>query len=337
MMIEKNYSLRQLNTFGLDVKTDFYVKYSSVDELKHFLQSKQKPDCRVLVLGGGSNLLFDGDFKGLIIHSATRGIEVVSETGNEVIVRSAAGETWDDLVAWTVAKGFYGLENLSYIPGQVGASAVQNIGAYGVEVKDVFEKATGLWLNSGDYFEISKEDVGFDYRYSVFKGPLKGQVVLTDIYFRLKKNGVLNFEYGALSKAVDALGGATLETIRRAVIQIRKSKLPDPEILGNAGSFFKNPVVSGDVFNSLEASYPNMPYFRLPDHNMVKIPAGWLIEQCGWKGKSMGHAAVHQNQALVIINMGGAVGHDITALAETIQNDVKSRFGIDLEMEVNIV
>ncbi|MGQ1946491.1 UDP-N-acetylmuramate dehydrogenase [Geofilum sp. OHC36d9] len=336
-MIEKNYSLRQLNTFGLDVKTDFYVKYGSVEELKRFLRSQQKPDCEILVLGGGSNLLFAGDFKGLIIHSATKGVEVVSETDNEVIVRSAAGETWDDLVAWTVAKGFYGLENLSYIPGQVGASAVQNIGAYGVEVKDVFEKATGVWLQTGGDFEISKDEIGFDYRYSVFKGPLKGQVVLTDVYFRLNKNGSLNFEYGALSKAVESLGGATLETIRQAVIQIRKSKLPDPETVGNAGSFFKNPVVSGDVFNSLVALYPNIPYYRLPDHKLVKIPAGWLIEQCGWKGKSMGQAAVHQNQALVIINRGGAVGNDIIALAETIQNDVKSRFGIDLEMEVNIV
>jgi UDP-N-acetylmuramate dehydrogenase len=264
-------------------------------------------------------------------------MEVVFENNDEVIVRSAAGETWDDLVAWSVAKGFYGLENLSYIPGQVGASAVQNIGAYGVEVKDVFEKATGLWLNSGDNFEISKDEIKFDYRYSVFKGPLKGQVVLTDVYFRLRKNGILNFEYGTLSKAVEAFGGATLETIRQAVIQIRKSKLPDPAIFGNAGSFFKNPVVSNEVFNSLVALYPNIPYYRVQDSTKVKIPAGWLIEQCGWKGKSMGKAAVHENQALVIINKGGAVGHEIVALAGTIQNDVKSRFGVNLEMEVNIV
>jgi len=338
-MIEKHYgySLQKLNTFGLDIVAKEYIKYYSVEELRETLKQRNPFAEPVLILGGGSNLLFKDDFKGVVLHSFIKGIEVVEETDEEVVIRVGAGEEWDDLVQWAVSHAFYGLENLSLIPGHVGAAPVQNIGAYGVEVKDVFEKAEGVWLDSGEFFQMEASQMKFDYRYSIFKGDLKGKVILTHLFFRLKKNGSLNLEYGSVRDAVKNIGEISLQNVREAIIQIRSSKLPDPSVLGNAGSFFKNPIVSNAHFTRLKEQFLEIPYYLLPNSDEVKIPAGWLIQECGWKGKSIGEAAVHDKQALVLINKGGASGNDLIQLALQIENDVLSRFSIQLEKEVTVI
>lgn len=335
--IKHDFSLKELNTFGLDVVAKEYIRYSSLDELRKTLQQKRLYSEPLLILGGGSNLLFEGDFNGVVLHSNIKGIEVVCESQNEVIVRAGAGEEWDGLVKWAVDQGFYGLENLSLIPGHVGAAPVQNIGAYGVEVKDVFEKATGVWIESGDDFSIELPQMQFDYRFSIFKGELKNRVVLSHVYFRLKKEGSLYLDYGSVREAVEKLGGATLSNVRKAVIEIRQSKLPDPKVLGNAGSFFKNPIVPNFHFLKIKKEYPHMPFYLQPSSDQVKIPAGWLIEQCGWKGKSLGQSAVHDKQALVLVNRGGATGNELVQLALAIEKDVKKHFDIELEKEVTVI
>lgn len=338
-MIEmhSNYALQKLNTFGLSVIAKEYIKYDSVKELQNTLRQRTPFTEPVLILGGGSNLLFKDDFQGVVLHSFIKGIEVVEQTANEVLIRVGAGVEWDDFVEWTVNHEFYGLENLSLIPGHVGAAPVQNIGAYGVEVKDVFERAEGVWLESGDVFEIEASQMEFDYRYSIFKGELKDKVVLTYLFFRLKKEGILNLDYGSVEESVKNLGEVSLKNVRKAIIQIRSSKLPDPSVIGNAGSFFKNPIVSKVHFMKLKESFPEMPYYILQNSDQVKIPAGWLIQECGWKGKSLGEAAVHDKQALVLINKGGATGRDLIRLALQIENDVFERFSIQLEKEVTVI
>lgn len=335
--IHHDYSLQKLNTFGLNITAKEYIKYNSLKGLKTTLKQRIPFTEPVLILGGGSNLLFENDFDGVVLHSFIKGIEVVDETADEVLIRVGAGEDWDNFVQWTVNSAFYGLENLSLIPGHVGAAPVQNIGAYGVEVKDVFEKAEGVWLNSGEAFSIEASQMQFGYRYSIFKGDLKGKVILTHLFFRLKKNGLLNLEYGSVRDAVKKIGEVSLQNVREAIIQIRSSKLPDPSVLGNAGSFFKNPLVSNAHFTKLKEQFPEIPYYLLPNSDQVKIPAGWLIQECGWKGRSMGEAAVHDKQALVLINKGDATGKDLIQLALKIENNVLSRFSIQLEKEVSVV
>lgn len=338
-MIEmhSNYALQKLNTFGLSVIAKEYIKYDSVKELQNTLRQRTPFTEPVLILGGGSNLLFKDDFQGVVLHSFIKGVEVVEQTANEVLIRVGAGVEWDDFVEWTVNHEFYGLENLSLIPGHVGAAPVQNIGAYGVEVKDVFERAEGVWLESGDVFEIEASQMEFDYRYSIFKGELKDKVVLTYLYFRLKKEGKLNLDYGSVQETVKNLGEVSLKNVRKAIIQIRSSKLPDPSVIGNAGSFFKNPIVSKVHFVKLKELFSELPYYILQNSDQVKIPAGWLIQKCGWKGKSLGEAAVHDKQALVLINKGGATGSDLIRLALQIENDVFERFSIQLEKEVTVI
>ncbi len=335
--IKHDYSLQKLNTFGLDIVAKEYIKYDSVDELKAILKQQNTIALPALILGGGSNLLFKEDFKGAVLHSFIKGMEVVEETTDEVLVRAGAGEEWDSLVQWAVDHAFYGLENLSLIPGHVGAAPVQNIGAYGVEIKDVFERAEGVWLASGEDFKIEASQMKFDYRYSIFKGDLKEKVILTHLFFRLKKKGVLHLDYGSVRDAVNILGETSLQNVREAIIQIRSSKLPDPSVLGNAGSFFKNPIISNEHFMKLKQQFSEIPYYLLSNSDQVKIPAGWLIQECGWKGKSLGEAAVHDKQALVLINKGGATGDDIIQLALRIENDVLSRFSIQLEKEVTVI
>lgn len=335
--IQHDYSLQKLNTFGLDIAAKEYIKYDSVDELKTILKQKNPFALPALILGGGSNLLFKEDFRGTVLHSFIKGIEVVEETTDEVLVRAGAGEEWDSLVQWAVDHTFYGLENLSLIPGHVGAAPVQNIGAYGVEIKDVFERAEGVWLASGEDFKIEASQMEFDYRHSIFKGDLKGKVILTHLFFRLKKKGVLHLDYGSVREAVKNLGETSLQNVREAIIQIRSSKLPDPSVLGNAGSFFKNPIISHAHFMKLKEQFSEIPYYLLSNSDQVKIPAGWLIQECGWKGKSLGEAAVHDKQALVLINKGGATGDDLIQLALQIENDVLSRFSIQLEKEVTVI
>ena len=329
-----NYSLLNHNTFGMDAKAKRYVEYDSEDELVQLLSSLQG---KVLHIGGGSNLLFCGDFDGTILHSAIKGIEVVEdvEGDDEVLVRVGAGEVWDDFVAWAVAEGYGGGENLSLIPGAVGASAVQNIGAYGVEAKDVIAMVEAVDMASGEKCLFANAECGYAYRQSIFKQELKGKYAITYVIYRLQKQPKLKLEYGNILAALEDKAQVTVADVRRAIIDIRNAKLPDPKVVGNAGSFFMNPVVSREKFLSIQKDYPTMPFYDVDGG--VKIPAGWLIEQCGWKGKSLGRAGVHDKQALVLVNRGGASSEEIVTLCNTICKDVHERFGIDIHPEVNFI
>ena len=328
-----NYSLLKHNTFGMDVKAKRYVEYDSEEELQDIL-----PTCgAVLHVGGGSNLLFRGDYDGTVLHSDISGIEVLKpiENKDEVLVRVGAGVVWDDFVAWAVEQGLGGVENLSLIPGEVGASAVQNIGAYGVEAKDVIVQVEAISLTEGTKRIFSKEDCKYSYRQSVFKKELKGQYAITYVTYRLQKVPVLKLEYGNIKAVLGEKKEVTIADVRQAIIDIRKAKLPNPEVQGNAGSFFMNPVVSREKFLSLQKVYPQMPYYEVADG--VKIPAGWMIEQCGWKGKALGRAGVHDKQALVLVNLGGATSDEIIRLCDTICKDVYDKFGIHIHPEVNLI
>lgn len=333
----ENYSLKNHHTFGMALSAKFFFEYTSVRDLLEVLRDPllKTQDC--LLLGGGSNLLFLGDYQGVVLHSAISGIEVVLEDEGQVVIKVGAGVEWDALVEWSVVNGFGGIENLSWIPGDVGAAPVQNIGAYGVEFKDVFVKAEGLYINNGDSFSIDKEACAFGYRDSIFKNALKNKVIITTVYLQLNKNPQFLLDYGHVRQAVDELGGPTLRNIRQSIIAIRSEKLPDPKVFGNAGSFFKNPMVDTLVLEGIRTTYPEVPYYEIPNSSLVKIPAGWLIEKAGWKGQSLGNAAVHQNQALVLINKGQARGSEILALAEAIEADIQAKFNITLHREVNVV
>ena len=341
-----NYSLLGLNTFGMDVKAKRYVEYDSEEELKTLIPTLSG---EVLHMGGGSNLLFKGDFDGTVLHSAIKGIDVVDETETEVMVRVGAGEVWDDFVAWTVEHGYGGVENLSLIPGEVGASAVQNIGAYGVEAKDVIEEVETMDLQCGEKHTFMNAACDYAYRQSIFKNELKGKYAITYVTYRLQKQPRLKLEYGNLKAVLDANSSdgdhrsahgqdnsqPSIDRVRQAIIDTRNAKLPDPKVQGNAGSFFMNPVVSREKFLSIQKDYPQMPFYEVVGG--VKIPAGWMIEQCGWKGKSLGRAAVHDKQALVLVNLGGASSEEIITLCNTICKDVKKKFDIDIHPEVNFI
>lgn len=279
-------------------------------------------------------MLFLNNFDGIIIHPIIKGIEIIAEKGSEVIVRAGAGVVWDDFVAFCVQNNLYGVENLSAIPGCVGASPVQNVGAYGMEAGQTISHVEGFYLVTGKPFAINGSDCQFGYRNSIFKHELRDSVIITTVDFRLHRNADLNLDYGPVRQQVEELGGPSLINVRAAITNIRNSKLPDPKIQGNAGSFFKNPEVESSIFEAIHKEYPdNMPFYPLND-GRIKIPAAWLIERAGWKGKSLGPAAVHSKQALVIVNNGGATGKDIMALAEAIRADVLAQFGINIEMEV---
>ncbi len=334
--IKKDYPLKSKNTFGLDVKTRFFVEASIPDKISFSLNYASYYDLPIMVLGGGSNILFTRDYEGLIIRPTIQGIEVVNDAPETVTIRVGAGVNWDNLVEWSVSRGFGGLENLSYIPGDVGASPIQNIGAYGVEAKDTIVKVEGLNIISKKMFELTNAECQFDYRYSIFKGELKHRVVVTHVHFKLSKKPTLITHYGNLDEEINKLGERTIQTVRDTVIKIRKQKLPEPTEIGNAGSFFKNPLVKTSVFEALQSKYEKVPSYPASDDH-VKIPAGWLIEQCGWKGKRVGNCGVHQNQALVLVNYGEAKGSEILDLAHQIQKSVNDQFGIKLEMEVNVI
>lgn len=328
-------SLLNHNTFGIDQGCNALYEPTSVEELRATLAMLCKEP--LLVIGGGSNLLLTRDFEGNVLHPLIKGIEV-SEKDAYILMRCGAGEVWDEVVDYAVSHGYYDMENLSHIPGEVGASVVQNIGAYGMEVQDVVYKIEAIETETGKEVVITPEECDYAYRYSKFKGEWKGRYVVTYVTYKLSKNFTPRLGYGNLSAVLQQKGieNPTASDVRRAVIDIRKSKLPEPEIEGNAGSFFMNPVVDRDKFSELIERYPNMPHYNVGD-DKVKIPAGWMIEQCGWKGKSMGRAAVHDKQALVLVNKGGATGKEILALCDAIRSDVKSRFGIEIRPEVNIV
>ena len=328
----KDYSLLNHNTFGMDVKAKRYVEYDSEEELKTLIPTLEG---EVLHMGGGSNLLFKGDFAGTVLHSAIRGIEIVEEKGDEVLVRVGAGEVWDDFVAWAVVHGFGGVENLSLIPGEVGASAVQNIGAYGVEAKDVIALVEAVELQNAQKRVFGTLECDYAYRQSIFKKQLKGKYAITFVTYRLQKTPQLKLEYGNIKAVLGEKKDLTIADVRQAIIDIRNAKLPDPKVQGNAGSFFMNPVVSREKFLSLQKDYPNMPFYEV--EGGVKIPAGWMIDQCGWKGKSLGRAGVHDKQALVLVNLGGATSHEIITLCETICKDVYEKFGIEIHPEVNLI
>lgn len=335
--LQENVSLKNYNTFGFDVKTRWYYRYTEINELIELIKNEKNKTVPLLVLGGGSNILLTSDFQGVVLHSAILGIDIVDESGDDVIVAVGAGVEWDSLVSWSVENGLGGLENLSLIPGSVGASPVQNIGAYGVELKDVFFKAEGVYIESGELFNISAQGCEFGYRYSVFKGPLKNKAIITRVLFKLSRKPVFKLDYGTVRDEVNRMGGASLKNIRNAIVKIRNSKLPDITIFGNAGSFFKNPLIPGSQLNLLKIKFPDIPFYEAEPAEMVKVPAGWLIEKAGWKGKSIGKAGVHHQQALVLVNLGGANGRDILNLAQKIESDVKQLFNIDLEREVNVV
>lgn len=336
MEIKKDCSLLPYHTFGMDVKASLFIEYASVEELKHILH-EYLPGTPWLHIGGGSNLLFMRDYPGVILHSAIKGYEILDENEDEVIVRVGAGEVWDDFVAYTVEQGWYGAENLSLIPGEVGASAVQNIGAYGVEVKDLITHVEAIEVATGQERVFTNAECGYAYRESVFKLSLKRRFVLTKVSYRLKKIPSYHLDYGHVRAELEKRGyGLTLENVRRTIIGIRESKLPDPKVQGNAGSFFMNPIVSRTCFESLLAQYPQMPYYEV-DAERVKIPAAWMIEQCGWKGKQLGRAGVHHKQALVLVNLGGATGEEIIRLSEDIQKSVLNKFGVHISPEVNFI
>lgn len=333
----KNYSLLSHNTFGMNVKASLFVEYDSVEELKFFLSTKNCSDGQWLHIGSGSNLLFRGDYAGTILHSAIRGYEVLSENEKEVEIRVGAGEVWDDFVAYTVKNNWYGAENLSLIPGEVGASAVQNIGAYGAEAKDLILRVETLEVATANERMFTNEACHYAYRESIFKKELRGKYIVTYVIFRLSKLPIFNLEYGNVSGELEKRGcEVTLQNVRDTIIAVRQAKLPDPQVQGNAGSFFMNPVVPRPQYEALQQQYPDMPHYDL-DTERVKIPAAWMIDRCGWKGKQMGRAGVHTKQALVLVNCGGATGDEVIALATQIQNSVYQKFGIRISPEVNFI
>ena len=328
------HSLLPYNTFGIDVSASRFLEYASVAELKEYI-AQGAVTTPFLHIGGGSNLLFTKDYDGLILHSRIGGIEVTAEDSQTVSLRVGAGVVWDDFVACCVEHGWYGAENLSLIPGEVGASAVQNIGAYGVEVKDLITAVETV--NVQGYGRVySVEECEYAYRSSIFKRPENKSVFVTYVRFRLSKEERYTLDYGTIRQELAKYPAPTLPIVRKVIIEIRESKLPDPKGMGNAGSFFMNPIVAKEKLEALQRDYPRIPYYELPD-GRVKIPAGWMIDQCGWKGKSLGPAAVHDKQALVLVNRGGAKGSDIVALSDAVRASVRDKFGIDIHPEVNVI
>lgn len=336
----ENFPLLGHNTFGMDVRAAAFFEYDRVEELRTFVQSSRFAHYRhrYLPIGAGSNLLFGGDYDGLLVHSAIRGCTVVEDDGRSVLLRVGSGCVWDDVVARCVKDGLGGAENLTAIPGEMGAAAVQNIGAYGQEVCNLIETVEALDVD-GNERVFTNEACRYGYRDSIFKNELKGQYFMTYVTLRLQRQPVLNLDYGPLRERLkaEALGHEpTLADVRKAIAAIRASKLPDPAVTGNAGSFFKNPVIPLDQYNHLKDVWQSIPCFPVDDAH-VKVPAAWLIEQCGWKGRSLGRAAVHDRQALVLVNLGGATGQEVMALAGRITADVERIFGIQIFPEVNYI
>lgn len=320
----------------MDVKAAAFTEITSEEQLPALLKLVNTYSGPVLFLGGGSNLLFTGDFNGLVVHIATKGIEVVDEDEDYVYVRGKAGENWNDFVQFCVTRNYGGLENLSLIPGNVGSAPIQNIGAYGVEIKDTIYMLDAIAVRSGEFREFFSDECDFGYRHSIFKTELKGSYIILSVTFRLHKNPGLSLSYGSIKDQLNAMGlKESVQAVSEAVISIRRSKLPDPLELGNAGSFFKNPVISNQHFNQIQALHHGIPSY--PADGGVKLAAGWLIEKCGWKGFRDGDAGVHEKQALVLVNYGAANGTQILALAHKIMDSVKTTFGVEIEPEVNIL
>ncbi len=337
MTILSDISLKQYNTFGIDVNARHFVSVNSIEELKSVLELKTYPE--KFILGGGSNMLLTKDVDALVIHLNLKGIEIISKTNSTVKVKAYAGENWHSFVLWCLQNDFGGLENLSLIPGNVGTAPIQNIGAYGVELKDTFESCEALHIGSQEPKTFTKSECNFDYRSSVFKQELKGDYIILNVTFKLStENHILKIEYGAIAEELNRLTikTPTIQDISKAVISIRESKLPNPKVIGNSGSFFKNPIVSKNQFEELKANFPEIPSYLISDTE-IKIPAGWLIEHVGFKGKRFGNYGVHKDQALVLVNYGNAKGENILKLSKLIQSTIKRIFKITLEAEVNII
>lgn len=341
----KDYSLLAHNTFGIDAKCSRFVEYASVEEAQQLVASLTEADQPLLILGGGSNLLLTGDYQGTVLHSAIMGIEVMENSSFEnqedekgsVFLKCGSGEVFDDVVAYAVEHGYHGAENLSIIPGEVGASAVQNIGAYGVEAKDIIYKVEAVEIATGKVVNFDNADCQYCYRQSKFKHEWRDKYLVTHVIYRLSKTFTPDLDYGNIraSLAAKHIAEPTAQQLRDVIIEIRNAKLPDPKVEGNAGSFFMNPIVEKAKYDELAAQYPGMPHYTI-DAEHEKIPAGWMIDQCGWKGKSLGRAGVHDKQALVLVNRGGATGEEIVKLCETIRKDVFEKFGIEIHPEVNV-
>jgi len=339
-LIEKNKSLKKYNTFNIEAEAAYFTSIHQTTDLTELLHNPIYKKDQHLIIGGGSNILLTKNFDGLVIHNQIKGIEVIHQSDEYVWVEFGAGEIWHNCVLHCIKNNWAGIENLSLIPGYMGAAPMQNIGAYGVELKDVFEALHALNLKTGETVLFKKDDCNFGYRESIFKNKLKNQYLITKVILRLSKKPQatnFNISYGAIEKTLEEQGvkELSIKAISDAVIHIRQSKLPDPKVIGNAGSFFKNPVVDNSLAQSIKKQFPNMPSY--PNNQQTKIPAGWLIDQCGWKGKVVGETGIYKNQALVLVNHGKAKGSEVFALSEKIRQSVKERFGIGLHREVNVV
>jgi UDP-N-acetylmuramate dehydrogenase len=345
MQIQENISLRQYNTFGIDVRARYFSRFTNVDELAALIEENHK--LKKYILGGGSNILFTKDVKGLVLKNDIVGVEEIKEDDNYVYVRAGAGENWHRFVQYCIQRQWAGLENLSLIPGNAGAAPMQNIGAYGVELQEVFNSLTAFHIHERKVYNFTAGDCAFGYRESIFKRKYKDQFVILNVSFRLRKHPVFHTSYGAIQQELEKMGvkELSIQSISQAVINIRSSKLPDPSVIGNAGSFFKNPEIPKKQLDALLKTYPGIPHYpakqyvtsAVPGKDFVKLAAGWLIEQCGWKGFRRGDAGVHANQALVLVNYGSATGKEIYDLSEDILHSVHKKFGVLLEREVNIV
>jgi UDP-N-acetylmuramate dehydrogenase len=334
---EKNYSLKAHNTFGIDAKCRRFIEFEDDEEAVEVAKILRESATPYIIIGGGSNLLLTKDFDGIVVRSGIKGHYFEEDYFCERMT-CGSGEVWDDMVATSIKAGYYGMENLSLIPGDVGASAVQNIGAYGVEAKDLIVSVEAVEIATGQVVTISGKDCGYGYRQSKFKQEWKNRYLITHVTYQLSTSFQPHLDYGNIRQELEKKGitEPTAQQVRDIIIDIRNAKLPDPKVMGNAGSFFMNPIVPKDKYETLAAQYPTMPHYEV-DGSYEKIPAGWMIEQCGWKGKSLGRAGVHDKQALVLVNRGGATGAEIVALCDAIRKDVKTKFDIDIHPEVNIV
>jgi UDP-N-acetylmuramate dehydrogenase len=338
MTVQTNVSLKPYNTFGIDATAKFFVEVSSIEQLQATLQNPEYQGIERLILGGGSNLLLTKDFDGIVIKIAIKGIEKFKEDDENIWLKVGAGEVWHDLVMYCVSHNYAGVENLSLIPGTVGAAPMQNIGAYGIEIKEVFESLEAIEIKTGKSRIFTKDECQFGYRESIFKHAVKGEYVIVNVSFKLSKTPVYHVEYGAIKDTLAVMGinQLSIKAISDAVISIRQSKLPDPAEIGNAGSFFKNPEIPKAQFDLLKEQFPTIPSYPVNEIT-VKVPAGWLIEQAGWKGQRFGNIGVHAKQALVLVNFGGGKGNDIKELSQKIQDSIKEKFGIQLSAEVNFI
>jgi len=331
-----NYPLRELNSFHFDIRARQYCECKSVNDIREIITSPSFRNEKKLIIGEGSNILFSGDFMGLVIRPHIRGKEIIREDRNSVWIRAGAGENWDNFVAWACTWGFGGIENLSLIPGSVGSGPIQNIGAYGTELEQTVEEVSTIDVLTGQKLTFTNEACRFGYRDSIFKQEWKDKCIITSVTFRLSKKPELNLSYQMVAEKLSGYNKQDVETLRNVIIKIRRSKLPDPDKLGNAGSFFKNPVISGEHYQRLLADHPEIPSYPATGESR-KIPAAWLIEQCGWKGKRRGNAGTYEKQPLVLVNYGTATGQDMLELAILIEKDVRDRFGINLNKEVIVI